>query len=344
MAKTTKIIFFGVKPPERKYLSEKLKVSGLPVEAEFFAEIANDGVLANQKDAEIISVFVDSALDEKIFDCLPNLKFVAVRATGYDNVDLKIAEKRGIKVSNVPAYGENTVAEFAFALMLALSRKICQATAQVKETGNFSYGNLQGFDLRGKTLGVIGTGKIGRHVIKMADGFDMKVVAFDSFPDANFAQTAGFQYVSLEELLKQSDIVTVHVPYLKTTHHLLNKSNLALMKKGAYLINTSRGAVVETEALAEVLKNGRLGGAGLDVLEEEGVLKDELAFALNGDMTNHNLKAVLADHALIDMPNVLVTPHNAFNTKEALERILDTTVENIKAFLDGKPENLISAR
>jgi len=187
MQHTPKLVFYGVKPHEEDYLSEKLPASGLLVKTKFVTAILEPGGAIEHSDAEIISVFVDSVLDEKVLGQFPNLKFVAIRSTGYDNVDLAAAKKRGIAVSNVPAYGENTVAEFAFALMLALSRKICTAVEQVKEAGNFNFENLQGFDLKGKTLGVVGTGRIGRQAIKMASGLDMKVVACDPHPDLDYA-------------------------------------------------------------------------------------------------------------------------------------------------------------
>lgn len=342
MVNNPRINFYGTKEGEAKYLSSQLVSQSVPVTAEFFPEIVSPGKLPIQSDVEIISIFVDSEVDKSVLDRFSNLKFVAIRATGFDNIDLVEVAKRGVQVSNVPAYGQNTVAEFAFALILALSRKICLASHQVKDNGNFNFDNLEGFDLRGKTIGVLGTGRIGRHAIKMALGFEMKVIATDPFPDQKFAQEVGFSYVSFDELLSQSDVITIHVPYMKETHHLINKSNIGKIKRGAYIINTSRGAVIETEALVEALKSGQLGGAGLDVLEEESVLKNESGFIATGDSSGHDLKVVLEDHVLIDMPNVIVTPHTAFNTKEAKERIMDTTISNIKAFLEGKVENVVS--
>ncbi|MDZ4225117.1 MAG: NAD(P)-dependent oxidoreductase, partial [bacterium] len=206
---------------------------------------------------------------------------------------------------------------------------------------SFSQDNLQGFDLKSKTLGVVGTGRIGKHIIKMAKGFDMNVVAYDPFPDLEFQKLNEYKYLSLEDLLKTSDIVSIHVPYMKETHHLINDDRIKLMKKGAILINTARGAIVETESLVKALQDGQLGGAGLDVLEEENLTSDKIEFILGGHPEEHDLKTVLANHVLIDMPNVVVTPHNAFNTKEALQRILDTTLESIQSFIAGTPKNLV---
>ncbi|MEI6494785.1 MAG: NAD(P)-dependent oxidoreductase, partial [bacterium] len=158
------------------------------------------------------------------------------------------------------------------------------------------------------------------------------------------AKEAEFEYKSLDEVLALSDVVTIHVPYMPETHHLINKNNIGKIKKGALLINTSRGPVVETEALVDALKSGNLGGAGLDVLEEEGVTKDEMSFLYSTDKTEHNIKTVIANHILIDMPNVLITPHNAFNTWEALQRILNTTIENIAGFKNGQVVNEVKKK
>ncbi len=333
--------FYTVKPWEKEYLESKIKELGLPLETEYFDNHLDKDHLPSDASAEIISVFVGSEVDKTVLDIFPNLKFLATRSTGYDHIDITETKKRGLPVAYVPAYGENTVAEFTFGLILALSRKIYQSCDQIRESGSFALEGLQGFDLKGKTLGVLGTGRIGKHVIRMAKGFEMNVIAYDPYPDEKYSQEAEFKYFPFEEILKQSDIITIHVPYLKETHHLINSETIKLIKKGAYLVNTSRGPIVETEALVKALKSGDLGGAGLDVLEEEGVINDELDFIVSGHPEEHNLKTVLANHVLIDMPNVIVTPHNAFNTKEALQRILDTTLENIKNFIADAPNNLV---
>ncbi len=336
-----KIAFFAAKPWEKEYLANKVKIEIPDSEVHFFDEILDQNHLPDVKDFEAISIFVDSNANAQVIENFPNLKLITARSTGYDNVDLETCKAKGIVVATVPAYGENTVAEYAFALILALSRKIYEACDRVRETGSFNVEGLTGFDLQGKTLGVLGTGKIGRNVIRIAKGFEMKILAFDTFPNEEFAKTMGYPYVPMEELLKQSDIVTVHVPYLKETHHLINEATLRLMKKNAYLINTSRGAVVETEALVKALKEKWITGAGLDVLEEEGVMKDEADFVEGKQGGEVNSRTVIANHVLIDLPNVIITPHNAFNTGEALERILDTTVQNIKSFISGSPTNIV---
>ncbi|MDP1690239.1 MAG: NAD(P)-dependent oxidoreductase [bacterium] len=292
-------------------------------------------------DATVLCTFIESPIGEAEMKRFPALKIIATRSTGFDHIDLAAAKAHGIAVANVPFYGENTVAEFAFALLLALSRRIIDADERVRE-GTFSPTGLRGFDLSGKTIGVVGTGHIGAHVIKMAQGFDMKVIGFDAFPNQDLSHTLNFAYVPLPELLAQSDIITIHVPYNPHTHHLLNKENIANIKKGAYLINTARGAVVETDALVEALKSGTLAGAALDVLEEEGELSEEAVLLTAPHPSEGLLKVTLENHYLINHPRVIVTPHLAFNTQEAVERILGTTVENIRKFAAETPVNIVS--
>lgn len=332
-----KIGFFEVEGWEKEILSANF--SGGTIS--FFEQKLDSDNLPEKNDFEIISVFVNSKITKEVLKHFPNLKFITTRSTGFDHIDLKTCKEAGVAVSYVPGYGDNTVAEFAFGLILNLTRKMYQCIDQIKESGSFALEGLRGIDIKGKILGVVGTGRIGKEVIKIAKGFGMSVVAFDPYPDNNFQKEIGFEYLSLEEVLKKSDIVTLHCPYLKSTHHLINKQNIMNMKKGSYLINTARGAIVETEALVQALKKGVLAGAGLDVLEEEGEVKDELNILADGHPNEETLKNMLYDHILMEMPNVLITPHNAFNTSEALERILNTTIQNIEGFTGGKLINLV---
>jgi len=303
MKKTSHLAIYSVSEWQKEYIKERLP------EAEFPEELRGD--------YEIISVFVSDKIDLTKF---PNLKFIAARSTGFDHIDLKECDKRNIIVANVPDYGRNTVAEFAFALLLALSRKVFESYEVVQTTGKFIRDGLTGFDLKGKTLGVIGTGSIGSRVIEIGRGLGMEILGCD--PNKNL----NIKYLELESLLAQSDVITIHVPYNEKTHHLLNKKNIKRIKKGAYLINTSRGGIIEQKYLVKALEKEQLAGAGLDVLEdEENLLKNKYS------------------KKLISLPQVIVTPHNAFNTKEALIRILDTTVENIKGFKNGKIINRVNS-
>jgi len=292
------------------------------------------------KNLEAIAVFVHSVVNKEIIRKLPKLKLVTTMSTGFDHIDLEECKKRKIAVCNVPVYGENTVAEHAFALILALSRKIVDCVERTKH-GSFELKGLRGFDLMGKTIGVIGGGNIGQHVIRMAKGFEMNVLVFDLYKDSKLAKKMGFQYASMEKLLKESEIVTLHVPYNKHTHHLINKEKLALMKKNAFLINTSRGGIIDTDALVNALKKKKIAGAGLDVLEEETELIEETQLLKKEFTKNYDLKTVVENHILLEMPNVIITPHNAFNTNEALMRILDTTIKNIKMYKSGRKINLV---
>jgi D-lactate dehydrogenase len=260
-------------------------------------------------------------------------------STGFDHIDIEECKRRKIKVSNVPFYGENTVAEHAFGLILTLSRKIHQAIERTKRD-DFSVDGLMGFDLKGKTLGVIGPGHIGQNVIRMAKGFEMNVIAFSPFKDMKIARKLGFKYVSLNRLLKSSDIITIHAPLVPGTKHLINMKNVKMIKKGAYLVNTARGGIVETEALKYALDRKILAGAALDVLEGEQDIKEEKEL-IHKKMTEQEWQTLIRNHLIVKDKNVVVTPHSAFYSKEAVERIVDTTLENIKGFLKGKNVNSV---
>ncbi len=326
--------FFGVFPAMKDYLRQHLAGFSISISTDELTEKNKDKL---KPDTEVLGVFVGSKVDQAVFSRLPRLKLIVTMSTGFDQIDIYLAKKKKIPVCNVPTYGENTVAEHTLALLLALSRKLFPSVKRVKE-GIFNYEGLRGWDLKGRTLGVVGNGHIGAHVIRMARGFEMRVLAHDAFPNKKLADDLGFSYVSLEELLGESDVVTLHVPLLKATKHLINKENIKTMKPGAYLINTARGALVETEALAWAIESGHLAGAGLDVLEGEEDLQhpDHLLFERH---SAEDIKIALMDNILIDHPNVIITPHNAFNSAEALERILAVTIENIKSFAIGKPQN-----
>ncbi len=335
-----KAAFFEVTEAEKESYFEK----NLPgVEITFFENYLGEDCLPEENDFDVISTFVCSEITPKVINHFPNLKNIAVRATGFDNIDVIFAKDKGITVSNVPSYGSHTVAEFTFGLILSLARHIPQATYRLKVSSQFNFEGFRGIDLNGKTLGVIGTGKIGANVIKIAKGFNLKVLASDLRQSQELSNSLGFSYVPLPELLKNSDIVSIHVPYSPETNHMINKENIDLMKEGALLVNTSRGAVVDTDALFQALTKGHLGGAALDVLESEGDLKEEAELLTNGRFPADNLKKVLENHILIDLPNVIITPHMAFYTKEAEESIMETTVGNIKAVFTGNPANVVNS-
>ena len=334
-----KIAFLETSDWEREYLKKFPRFIAL---TDLYEEDLNLENVAKFKDYEIISCFINSQFSKEILDQLPKLKIIATRSTGFDHLDLNVCKAKGVLVANVPGYGSHTVAEYTFGLLICLVRKIYDAYHRVRETGNFDLTGLKGRELFNKTLGVIGTGRIGINVIKIANGFGMKVIAYDKYPNNELEQQLDFEYVSFEELLKQADIITLHVPYNTETHHLLNKNNISLIKTGAYVINTSRGGVIETEALYQALKSGQIAGAALDVLEEEEGVKEEQELLVKGKIAeSEKLKTILLNHIFIDLDNVIVSPHNAFNTEEALESIVAMTIDNIDDYLKGKPINLV---
>lgn len=332
-----KVVFFEIKNHEKEVLSPLLE--GL--EMSFYEEKLTAETMNLAQGAEIVSVFVDSEVSADIIGPLSSLKLITTRSTGYDHIDTAFAKTKNIQVANVPSYGARTVAEFAFGLILNLSRKIFNAKHQLMESDNFEIEQLEGFDLYGKTLGVVGAGKIGKNMVRIAQGFGMNVVAYDVHPDEAFAAETNLKYVGLEELLAAADIVTLHTPYLKETHHLINSGNIYKMKKGAYLINTARGELIDTDALFKALTGGHLAGAGLDVLEAERQLKEEAELLTQSPEKIKDLKTLIEDHILINLPNVIITPHIAFFSREAHEEILKVTAENIKSFMAGSPQNLV---
>jgi len=332
------IAFTEIKDAWERELVKKMLGSE---DVRFFEEAAQD-LPEELREASVLSVFINSKVDRKLIALLPALKFVTTRSTGFDHLDLKTFQEKGVPVSNVPVYGENTVAEHTFALILSLSRNLRKAYLRTARN-DFSISGLMGFDLKGKTLGVVGCGHIGLHVIRMAAGFGMKVIAYDVKKQNFLAEILNFDYVSLEELLGRSDIISLHAPYLPATRHLINKENIRLIKKGAVLINTSRGGLIDTDALVEALDKQILSGAGLDVLEEEEYLLEEKRLLESEETEGHwrRLQTTLKNHELLHRENVIYTPHMAFCSKEAVERILQTTVENIKAFMAGSPANVL---
>ena len=293
--------------------------------------------------AEIVSTFVNSQLGADVLVQFPRLKLIATRSTGYDHVDLDWCKAHGVAVANVPDYGDSTVAEHAFALLLAVARNLVEAVERTRR-GDFSQAGLRGFELRGKTLGVIGTGRIGRRAIEIAGGFGMDVVAYDLYPDEDAATQFGFRYADLDEFLADADVITLHVPATPGTASLLSDREFDLMKSGALLINTARGNVVDVPALVRALADGKVRAAGLDVLPQEPLVREEAQIFRGASSDGYDLKALVANHVLLRFPNVIVTPHNAYNTQSAVRRIIETTVENIEAFGRGEPRNLVGER
>lgn len=332
--------FFDISIEEKKYLENKLQDSK-SVSTVFYRAKLDKRTVKKIKSAEIIASFVYSKMDRDILKELPELKLISTMSTGFDHIDLEYCKEKNITVCNIPTYGERTVAEHTFALILSLSRKIPQSIEKTRKF-DFSLEGLRGFDLENKTLGLIGMGHIGANVAKIARGFEMKIIASDPKPDKALMKKLGIKMVSLEDLLQDSDIISLHAPLNKFTYHLINKHNIMTIKKGAYIINTARGGLIETEALIKALDKGILSGAGIDVLEEESAIKEEKELLGKTQKENEKLRTILQNRILSSNPRVIITPHNAFNSDEAMQRILDTTIENIENFLKGSPINEVN--
>jgi D-lactate dehydrogenase len=332
------IAFFEIEEWEKNYIKKSLGNHKLL----FFKEKLTPRNASKAKNVDALAVFIYSKVDKEILKSLPKIKLVTTMSTGFDHIDLVECKKKGVTVCNVPTYGENTVAEHTFALILAISRKIVDAVDNTRK-GDFRLIGLRGFDLKGKTIGIVGCGNIGIHVARIAKGFEMNVLVFDIHKDAKLAKKIGFKYATMDNLLKNSDIVTLHVPDNKYTHHMINDKTLKKFKKGAVLINTARGGLIDDTVLLKALNNRQIAYAGLDVLEGECAIREEKELLHPEFMKACDLQTVLEDHILLRKPNVYVTPHNAFNSREALLRILDTTIGNIQGFLKKKPINTLKA-
>lgn len=282
------------------------------------------------KDAQAVCVFVNDQVDRLCLEALvaQGVKLVALRCTGFNNVDVAAAKALKLAVTRVPVYSPYSVAEYTVALLLALNRKIHRAYNRVREL-NFALNGLVGFDLHGKTAGIFGAGKIGRIVAQILRGFGMNVLAYDPYPAADWAKANGVEYVEARTLAQESDVISLHIPLTPETEHIIRRETVDLMKPGAILINVSRGALIDANALIEGLKSGRLGGVALDVYEEEeGIFFEDLS----GQVLQDDELA-----RLLTFPNVLITSHQAYLTHEALSDIARTTVANLEALAAGKP-------
>jgi len=331
-----KVVVFETEAWEREVFS-RLEAQHEVVYSPDPLTAANAGEFA---DAEAITTFIYSRPDKAALASMPRLRLISTRSTGYDHIDTDHCREAGIAVSNVPSYGENTVAEHVFGLLLTISHNLWNAIDRTRK-GDFSLKGLRGFDLRGRTMGVVGTGAIGRHVVEIARGFGMPVLAYDAEPEAEFASAAGFRYVALDELLAGSDVVSLHVPLNENTKHMIDGAAFGKMRRGSVLINTARGAVIDVKALVRALADGTVAAAGLDVLPDEPVIRGEAELLRTVFREEHDLETLLADHVLLRLRNVYITPHSAFDTVEAVGRILETTVDNIEAMAAGSPANVV---
>jgi len=322
-----RIAFFDTKPYDRAFFEEENRKYGFDIT--YFEAKLRPRTVGVTAGFDAVCAFVNDELDAFVMEQLHRngVKIVAMRCAGYNNVNLKAACELGIPVVRVPQYSPCAVAEYALALLMTLNRKVHRAYNRVRE-GNFSITGLMGFDLRGKTIGVVGTGKIGRTFIELLRGFGMRVLAYDPYPNPASASELNFEYVPLETLFRESDVISLHCPLTPENTHMVNAKSIALMKRGIVLINTSRGRLIDSAALVNGLKSGQIGAAGLDVYEEE----TDYFFEDRSD------RAVLDDilARLMTFPNVIVSSHQAFFTAEAERNIAETTMQSFDAFANGR--------
>ncbi len=322
-----KVAFFSTKSYDKQFMDQANDKYGHQLSYFDTSLEASTAILAHEYEA--VCIFVNDKADADTLKKLheQGIKLIALRCAGFNNVNLELAKALGIKVVRVPAYSPYAVAEHALAMILTLNRKTHLAYERVRN-GNFSLENLIGFDLRGKTIGVIGTGKIGQIFAEIMHGIGCHVLAYDPYPNRDFERESKVKYVSLDELFESSDIVSLHCPLTKESHHIINKGTIDQMKDGVMLINTSRGGLVDTKAVIKALKHGKMGYLGLDVYEQE----ENLFFQ---DLSGH----IIQDDdisRLMTFPNVLITSHQAFFTENAMTNIAETTLQNISDFEKGK--------
>jgi D-lactate dehydrogenase len=324
--------FFDLRPKEKTFLHKKFGDDHFYSEHEI--NQAPEGALVK---LDTVCVFVNSSINREIISLLQSCDHITTRSTGTDHIDTDAAAEQGMSVSRVPSYGPHTIAEFTFALLLSVTRKVAEAYHQVRDHGTFTFTGLRGVDLLGKTIGVVGTGDIGSHVVQIADGFGMDIYAYDLQEKEELQKKYDVQYVeSVERMLPELDVLTLHVPYTKETHHMIDSSALRKLPDTAYLINTARGGLVDTASLAESLQDKQLAGAGLDVLAHEDKLRQGQKLDTNEILQNSD--QMFADYKLIGFDNTVVTPHIAFYTEESEQEILQTTTKNIRSFYqDDEP-------
>lgn len=334
----SRIVFYDATQTDTAHLTDGLNDVQMPY------AFVNDQISLQNVDpeAEVISVFVSSTVTAEIIDKLPKLRLIACRSTGFNNIDFAAAASRNITVVNVPTYGENTVAEYGFTLLLSLTRKIAPTLEAVK-TGTITPPALTGHDLKDKTIAIMGCGHIGQYMARIAKGFGMKVIAYDPYPNETAAKEIGFEFVDFDTAVKHCHIMSLHMPYTPDNHHVINADVLARMQRGAVIINTARGELIDTKALLAAKQSGQIGGLGLDVIEGEKLLSidEELLLLRREKLPASMLEMSMEISALKKLPNVIITPHIAYNTYEAIQRINQTTAQNIVNFLEDKPQNVV---
>ena len=331
------IVFFDSADYERIYLENAL---GKIFNCEFVRDTLNDlSVLSDvQKSAEIISCFTTSRISDKVLKQFPNLKLIALRSVGFNHVDIDYCREKGIAVENTPNYGNMTVAEFAFALLLDVSRKVTNSYNNLKNL-QIDASQTVGVELFGKTIGIIGLGAIGAEMARLSYGFGLNILGFDLREREDLKLKYSVNYTDFNTLIENSDIISLHTPLTKDNYHIFNSEVFSRMKPSAVLINTARGELIDTQALYNAIVENKIAGAGLDVLESEETLTDIEYLVDVGRMNVNSLQKTVLNNNLLKLDNVIITPHIAYDTKEAIRRILDFTISNIRAFAEGKIQN-----
>ncbi len=344
------IYFVAIEPQDETFYGERFAEHDL-VSVARLSEV--------EADAEIVNIFIDETIDEAFLVSHPNLRFVATRSTSTDHIDLHACAKHNVLVCHIPGYGGVTVAEHTFALMLAVARRLRELMRQSKDQ-RFSYEATRGIELHGKTLGLIGMGRIGQQVATLARAFHMHVIAYDTNRSPELAQRLSFQWVTLDDLFTRSDIISLHASLTPETYHLINRDTLARTKPGVLIVNTARGALIDSSALRESLESGHVGGAALDVLQDERVLRQSAEEVIAQDIVRHlrsdaraseardadrirELEELMLGDDILSRANVIFTPHVAFNTREAVRRMAEANADNISAFIEDRPHNLVMA-
>jgi D-lactate dehydrogenase len=340
-----KVCFVATESDTREFFSERLA---------HCAPIFVRGLEDVPADTEIVSVFIDHRVGGEFLDAHPAVRLIATRSSGVDHIDVETCRARGVAVVCAGGSDGNSVAEHTFALLLAVARRMRNST-ELRQHGDFSHAELRGFELRGKTLGLIGVGRIGARVVELALAFGMKILAYDPKTDDSWpAQEENFRYASLETVLAEAEILSLHAALTEETHHLLNAKTLAKCQSGVVIINTARGALIDTPALVQALESGQVGGVGLDVLEDERVLRTDAKNVLASEIASrvHNaggagnrplpldrqrqIERLFFNNALLARPEVVFTPHIAFNTTEAIDAVREGVAKNIEDFLVGR--------
>lgn len=335
----TKIVFFDVADYEVDYLMRSCdgEFDFVLVE-ESLSSISN--ILSEWRDAEVVSCFTTSRIGKDVLKKFPNLKLLALRSVGFNHVDIDYCKKHKITVVNTPNYGNMTVAEFAFGLMLDVSRKITLAYNDLKNAIVDAKHTI-GTELFGKTIGIVGLGAIGAEMARLSYGFGLKVLGYDIKEREILREKYAVSYVPFDELLRRSDFISIHAPLTKDNYHLFNMKSFEKMKPNAIIINTARGEIIDTQALYNAIVDGKIAGAGLDVLESEEILTDPDYLVDVGRMKVNALQKTVLNNSLLKLDNVIVTPHIAYDTKEAIDRILSLTMANIYAFENGVVQNKV---